>query len=152
MEHGACDESRTHDLGLNARALPLSYTRLHPPFPHRGIRQVRDPSAPGRNSRASPADNAICDEFCLRSLNKLDVMQNWHAMTDSNRRPPRSKRGALSAELMACSAGGSCRNRTCIGRSKNPLPRHSAKDPLWLPLIMIALHAVETAHFAYSIS
>ena len=88
--------------GLEARALPLSYTRLHPPFPHCGIRQVRDPSAPGRNSRASPVDNAFCDEFFLHSLNKWDVMGNWHAMTDSNRRPPRSKRGALSAELMAC--------------------------------------------------
>ena len=87
--------------GLKARALPLSYTRLYSPFPHRGIRRVKDPSAPGRNSRASPADNAFCDEFCLHSLNKWDVMGNWHAMTDSNRRPPRSKRGALFAELMA---------------------------------------------------
>ena len=153
MEQGACDESRTHDLGPVG---PRSTAELHPPifaFPAPRHTPSQRPSAPGRNSRASPADNAFCDEFCLHSLNKLDVMGNWHAMTDSNRRPPRSKRGALSAELMACGTGGSCRNRTCIGRSKNPLPRHSAKDPLLkLPLIMITLRAVETGRFACSIS
>lgn len=62
--------------GLKARALPLSYTRLHPPFPHRGIRRVKDPSAPGRNSRASPADNAFCDEFCLQSSKQIGCDAN----------------------------------------------------------------------------
>jgi hypothetical protein len=116
--------------GSKALALPLSYTRLHPPFPHRGIRVVNDQAHQGGTHEPHPltmrsATNSVC------VLYKLDVMRKWHAMTDSNRRPPRSKRGALSAELMACGNGGPCRNRTCIGRSKSPLPRHSAKDPLW---------------------
>ena len=60
---------------IAARALPLSYTRVDPSLPHRGIRPFNNgKNAPGRNSRASPADNVLHDEFCLPFPAELDVV------------------------------------------------------------------------------
>jgi hypothetical protein len=61
--------------GLKALALPLSYTRLYPPFPHRGIRQVRDQAHQGGTQEPHPltmrsATNSVC------VLYKPDVMES----------------------------------------------------------------------------
>ena len=123
---------------FGARALPLSYARLYPSLPHRGIRPSnllinKGKSAPGRNSRASPADNAFTTNSFLPYSARLDVANrswkvSWHRRQDSNPQLPRSKRGTLPIELRRRKAGRPCRNRTCLVRIKSPLPRHSAKD------------------------
>lgn len=51
--------------GLLARALPLSYTRLYSPFPHRGIRRVRDQAHQGGTHEPHPltmrsVTNSVC--------------------------------------------------------------------------------------------
>ena len=92
-------ELTTSGQNLSARALPLSYTRLHPSLAHRGMHASNQGKrAPGRNSRASPADNALHDEFCLPTSQKRRQvwmwLTSWYRRQDSNLHLPRSKRGA----------------------------------------------------------
>ena len=52
--------------GHTARAQPLSFTRVHPSFPHRGMRLSNFQEKRTReDSRASPADNAFATNSFL---------------------------------------------------------------------------------------